>query len=221
MRRVFVLVTCLVCFCTSISDLQAGGPFKVARLQYDGGGDWYNNPDVIPNLMDFARDRLNIDVEPEQTVLEATDDELFQYPLLYLTGHGRIDLSDAEARNLRNYALSGGLIYIDDDFGMDEHVRPEIQKIFPDRALQQLSADHALFSRPYSFRQIPRIHEHDPDKPPRTFGIRAEGEWVLIYSFNTNFSDGWASPEVHGDPPEIREQALRWGVNLISLVLSP
>ena len=164
---------------------------------------------------------MNIDADREQAVVEATDDQLFHYSLLYLTGHGRIDLTEEQAHNLRNYALSGGLIYIDDDFGMDEHVRPEIQKIFPDRALQQLKTDHPLFSKPYSFDQIPQIHEHHLDNPPKTFGIRAEGEWVLIYSFNTNFSDGWASPEVHGDPPEIREKALQWGVNLISLVLSP
>lgn len=205
----------------TISPLHAAEPFQMARLQYDGGGDWYNNPDVIPNLLEFAGERLGISVKPQQTIVEATDDQLFEFPLLYITGHGRIRFSEEEATALRNYAEGGGLIYIDDDYGMDPFVRPQIEKIFPDQPLRRITADHELLNRPYKFSSIPRIHEHEPDRPPMTFGIQIEGEWVLIYSFNTNFSDGWASPEVHGDPPEIREQALRWGVNLISMVVSP
>lgn len=193
---------------------------SVARLQYDGGGDWYNNPDVIPNLLEFVHDETGIPVVEEQTVVRPTDDELFNHPILYVTGHGNISLSLEAVRSLRSYALSGGFIYVDDDYGMNEAARREIDKLFPDRPLQRLGPDHPLLSSYYQFDDVPRIHEHHPDESPAAYGIQVDGEWVLLYTYNTNISDGWASPEVHNDPPEVRRAALRMGVNIVDWVLS-
>lgn len=198
----------------------ADQPLSIARLQYDGGGDWYNNPDVVPNLLEFIHGETGMPVSDGEIVVKATDDELFKYPILYVTGHGNISLSEMEARALRNYALAGGFIYVDDDYGLDESFRREVQKIFPDRPLQQLSPEHPLFNSYYQFSRLPRIHEHDPEQSPKAFGIRAEGEWVLLYTYNTNISDGWASPEVHGDPSEVRQTAFEMGLNIVTWVFS-
>jgi hypothetical protein len=217
-RMILVWTIALILVVTSTA--VTAEPVSMARLQYEGGGDWYNNPDVIPNLLEFVHRETGIPVEPEQTVVRSTDEALFNHPILYVTGHGNISLSDEEARSLRNYALSGGFIYIDDDYGMDEYVRDEIRAIFPDRSLRRLSFDHPVLDHYYSFEDLPRIHEHYPDEAPAAYGIKADGQWVLLYTYNTNISDGWASPEVHEDPPEIRRAALRMGTNLVTWILS-
>ncbi|MGM0381046.1 MAG: DUF4159 domain-containing protein [bacterium] len=193
---------------------------QLARLQYDGGGDWYNDPSKIPNLMEFYGEETGNEVLKEQAVVRADDEEIFEYPLVFVTGHGNIDFSAGEIKNLRRYLKSGGFLYADDDYGMDEAFRREISRVFPDRPLIELSAEHPVFSAKFEFKQLPRIHEHYPDDPPRALGIKVDGEWVLLYTYNTNIADGWASPDVHDDPPEVRKTALKFGVNIINWVFS-
>lgn len=188
---------------------------KLARLKYGGGGDWYNDPSMIPNMHQFLRSRTNLHTAKEEARVSLMDEALFAYPVLFMTGHGRISFSEQEAQRLRAYLLNGGFLFADDDYGMDEHFRREMKKVFPDKELLDIPFSHPVFHALYAFTSgLPKIHEHDGG-PPRGFGYFHEGRLVVFYAFNTNISDGWADPDVHGDPPEKREQALRMGANII------
>lgn len=187
-----------------------------ARLQYDGGGDWYNDPEVLPNLARFVNLSLGTNFPIDQAVVRASEVNLFEYPFVYLTGHGNIRFSDKELDNLRQWMLRGGFLYADDDYGMDESFRREIRRIFPEYALTLLNPSHPLFTSFYDFSAgVPKIHEHD-DKAPQAWGLfDDEGRLMCLYTYETNISDGWADAGTHNDPPEIRETALRFGVNII------
>jgi hypothetical protein len=192
----------------------------LARLQYDGGGDWYNDPEVLPNLAKFVNRTLNADFPADQDIVKAGDARLFEYPFVYITGHGNIRFSDRELDSLREWMLRGGFLYADDDYGMDESFRRELKRLFPERELIELSPDFPLFSSYFSFDKLPKIHKHD-EKPPQAFGMFDDsGRLMLLYTYETNISDGWADPETHKDPPEVRETALRFGVNIIYFVTS-
>lgn len=187
--------------------------FQIARLQYEGGGDWYNDPDVIPNLVKFIKKYVNIELEDSQAVVHVSSREIFKYPIVYLTGHGNLFLRDIDAKNLREYLISGGFLYVDDDYGLDKYFRKEIKKVFPDRNLIELPLDHPLFSLYWKFpRGLPKIHEHYPG-PPKAYGIFYDGRLVVLYTYNSNISDGW-TPR-HNDPPQKREEALRFGMNIV------
>ncbi len=187
--------------------------FQIARLQYEGGGDWYNDPDVIPNLVKFIKKYVNIELEDSQAVVHVSSREIFKYPIVYLTGHGNLFLRDIDAKNLRDYLISGGFLYVDDDYGLDKYFRKEIKKVFPDRNLIELPLDHPLFSLYWKFpRGLPKIHEHYPG-PPKAYGIFYDGRLVVLYTYNSNISDGW-TPR-HNDPPQKREEALRFGMNIV------
>ncbi len=209
--------------------LLAGGPIRkapaedgpgsdrlvVARLQYGGGGDWYNDRSILPNLMREIEHRTKIAVAGQEAIVKLTDAELFQYPFLFMTGHGNVKFDQEEAERLRLYLRSGGFLYIDDDYGMDKAVRRELRKIFPDQELFELPFSHRIYHLMYDFPDgLPKIHEHD-GKPPQGFGLFQEGRLVLFYTYETNISDGWADPEVHQDPQQIREQAFQMGVNIL------
>ncbi len=187
---------------------------RLARLKYDGGGDWYNNPEVLPNLARFINREIGTSIEPRQVVVEPGSEKIFKYPFVYLTGHGNISFTDQQIHNLRNYLLSGGFLYADDDYGMDQSFRREMERLFPEHPLVQLEADHPLFEAYYDFSAVPRIHEHNLEEPPRVLGIKVDGEWVVLYTYNTNISDGWAEPETHGNPPAVRNEALKFGTNI-------
>lgn len=192
-----------------------------ARLQYDGGGDWYNDPEVLPNLAQFVNSTLNAGFPIDQNVVKADDAKLFNYPFLYLTGHGNIRWSERELKNLREWMLRGGFLYADDDYGMDESFRREIKRVFPEYELVELDASFPLYTCFFDFSAgLPKIHEHD-GKPPQAFGIFDEnGRLMCFYTYETNISDGWADPSTHKDPPEIRETALRFGCNIIHYLIS-
>lgn len=220
-RWKFCLTVWLVIFLSSLPAVSClAGPPRLARLKYSGGGDWYNNPEVLPNLARFIGEQSGIDLPAAQVVVEPGSENLFEYPFVYLTGHGNVKFSETEVRNLRNYLLSGGFLYADDDYGMNESFRRELEKIFPDRPLVKLGSDHPLFGAYFDFDEVPRIHEHNPDEQPRALGIKAGGEWVVLYTYNSNISDGWAAPETHEDPPEVRRRALRFGTNIYLWVFS-
>lgn len=191
-------------------------PFKIARLKYSGGGDWYNDPSAEVNMMEYLRKNTTIDVdEPKFYTVSVSSDEIFNYPFILITGHGNIELTQQEAARLRKYCETGGFIFADDDYGMDEAFRREVRKIFPGEEMKELPFNHPLYSSHYSFPSgLPKIHEHD-SKPPQGLGIHYNGRLCLYYAYETNISDGWADTQEHQDPPEKRDEAFRMGTNIV------
>ena len=189
---------------------------EIAVLKYSGGGDWYANPTSLPNLAKFCNQNINTKLNAKTATVEAGSPDLFSYPFVHMTGHGNVVFSDNDIINLRNYLTSGGFLHIDDNYGMDKYIRKEIAKVFPDKELVAVPVSHAIFQAPYSFPQgIPKIHEHD-NKPPQAWGIFAEGRLVLLYTTETDLGDGWEDPEVHNNPREVREKALKMGANIVN-----
>lgn len=198
-----------------------GSKFVIARAKYDGGGDWYNDPSSELNMLRFLKENSSIDVDVRSEVfVEVGSEKLFSYPFVFMTGHGNIRLSDREAANLRNYLENGGFLYVDDDYGFDKAFRREIKKVFPDRELVELPFDHGIYHTHFPFPNgLPKIHEHD-EKAPQGFGIFHEGRLVLFYTYESNLADGWADPDVHKDPEEIRRKSLQMGMNIIVWALT-
>jgi hypothetical protein len=191
----------------------------ILRLQYDGGGDWYANPSSLPNLLVAIRDRTGLPVARRDATATPLDPALRDHPFLYMTGHGNVRFSEDERTALRAHLLAGGFLHADDNYGMDESFRRQIEGIFPDRELVELPADHPIFHTFYDLPDgLPKVHEHDGG-PARALGIFDAGRLVVLYTFDSDLGDGWEDPEVHGDPPEIREAALRMGVNIFLYVL--
>lgn len=188
---------------------------SIALLKYSGGGDWYANPTSLPNLAIFCNQTINTNIDPNIPEVEPGSQDIFNYPFIHMTGHGNIIFSDFEAANIRKYLESGGFLHIDDNYGMDPFIRPQIKKIFPDIELIELPPSHPIFSQYFNFPNgLPKIHEHD-GKPPQAFGIILNGRLVLLYTYECDLGDGWESEEVHNDPPEVRLKALQMGANII------
>jgi hypothetical protein len=199
---------------------QVNSSFKIARLKYNGGGDWYNDPQEEVNLLKFVRQNTLIDVDPVYEFVEITSDKFFTYPFIFLTGHGNITFSDLEIKRLRTYLENGGFIYADDDYGMDKAFRRELKKVFPEQNLVELPYSYGLYHCHYDFPNgPPKSHEHD-GKPAQGFGLFHNGRLVLYYTYESNPSDAWNDPEVHGDSPEKREEALRFGTNIVVWALT-
>ncbi len=193
---------------------------RIARLKYSGGGDWYNDPSEEVNLLNFVHQNTGIDVDPEYTFVELSDEKLFSFPILFMTGHGNAVFSEYEVKRLREYLEAGGFLYADDDYGLDKAFRREIKKVFSDLPLVELPFSYGLFHVHYEFpRGVPKTHEHD-GKPPQAFGIFLNGRLVVLYTYESNPSDGWADPEVHKDPPEKRLEALQFGTNIVVWALT-
>ena len=194
--------------------------FQIARLKYSGGGDWYNDPSAEVNLLKFVQVNTNIKVNAEYKFVDISSDEIFSYPFLFLTGHGNIVLSTDEAKRLRTYLENGGFLYIDDDYGMDKAIRREMKKVFSGNDFIEVPFSHKIFNIFYKFENgIPKTHEHDK-KAPQTFGIFLGDRLSVLYTFESNPSDGWADPEVHNDPKDKREESLKFGANIIIYALS-
>jgi hypothetical protein len=199
--------------------LSAGEKAQLARLHYAGGGDWYNDQDIIPNIANFLNKTLNTDFSTLEAAVQLTDSNLFDYPFLFATGHGNISFSDREAEALRTYLARGGFLYVDDDYGMDKSFRQEIGKVFPERNLIELPASHEIFHSYYEFTAgLPKIHKHDDKRPQALALLDDNGRIMLLYTYETNISDGWS--EAHDDPPEIREKAFRMGANIFYYLLT-
>ncbi len=194
--------------------------FKIARLKYTGGGDWYNDPLEEVDLLQFVRQNTNIDVDPVYEFIDINSDRFFSYPFIFLTGHGNINFSDMEVRRLRTYLENGGFLYADDDYGMDKAFRREIRRVFPEQQLVEIPYSFGLYHCQYEFPNgVPKTHEHD-GKPAQGFGIFHNGRLVVYYTYESNPSDGWDPPEVHNDPPDKREEALRFGTNIVVWALT-
>lgn len=192
----------------------AQGTYQLAVLKYNGGGDYYANPTALPNLIQFCNSNLGTSISKDVPYVEAGSPELFAYPMVHMTGHGNVVFSMAEAENLRTYMLGGGFLHIDDNYGMDQFIRTELKKVFPNNELVELPFNHPIFHQKYDFNGLPKIHEHDR-KRPQAFGIIVDGRLVCLYTYETDLSDGWEDQEVHNDPEEKRRQALQMGANIL------
>ena len=189
--------------------------FKIARVKYSGGGDWYNDPSAEVNLLKFVAQNTNIKTNPKYEFVDLSTGNIFAYPFLFITGHGNIIFSDIEAKKLRAYLEAGGFLYVDDDYGLDKAFRREMKKVFPEKGLVELPFSYGLYNCIFDFRNgPPKTHEHDKNLP-RGYGLFVDKRLCVYYTFECNPSDGWADPEVHKDPPEKREEALRFGTNII------
>jgi hypothetical protein len=223
MRHLFIRAAALLLLCSLQAFPQLShttSSFKIARLKYSGGGDWYNDPQEEVNLLKFVKEHTVIDVEPVYEFVDVASDIFFTYPFIFMTGHGSMLFSDLEVKRLRTYLENGGFIYADDDYGMDKAFRREIKKVFPEQDLVELPYSFGLYHCQYEFPHgPPKTHEHN-GKPPQGFGLFHNGRLVLYYTYESNPSDGWNDAEVHGDPPEKREEALRFGTNLVAWALT-
>lgn len=205
----------LLCFTFSNTIAQERS-LKIAKLQYRGGGDWYANKTALPNLIAFGNETLGFNIASADEVVDVSSPELFQYPYVYMTGHGNVVFSNQEAENLRKYLISGGFLHIDDNYGLDEFIRLEMKKVFPDLEFVELPFDHPIYHQKFSFPEgLPKIHEHDGEAP-QGLGIIYEGRLVCFYSYETDLGNGWEDQHIHNDPPEKRKQALQMGVNILS-----
>ena len=188
---------------------------ELAVLKYKGGGDWYSNPTALPNLIAFCNDNINTKIEVSPQNVEVGSTDIFQFPLLHMTGHGNVFFSDDDAENLHNYLISGGFLHIDDNYGMEPYITEELKKVFPDKGLIELPSSHPIFSIAYEFPNgLPKIHEHD-GKRPQAFGIFHEDRLVLLFTYESDLGDGWEDESIHNDPPKVREKALRMGANIV------
>lgn len=202
--------------------LQASNIFantSIVRLKYRGGGDWYNDRSIIPNLAIEINRRTAVEINTKEVVFSFSDEDIFRYPFVFMTGHGNILFTEDEIGRIREYLMNGGFIYADDDYGMDESFRREIKRVFPREDLVEIPFDHAIYHSFYNLIELPKIHKHYGG-PPKGLGIFHKGRMVVFYTYDTNISDGWADPEVHNDPPEKREEAFKMGVNIVLFALT-
>jgi hypothetical protein len=187
----------------------------VAILKYNGGGDWYANPTAIPNLVAFANATIKttISKNPQSVAINSAD--IFNFPMLFMTGHGNVYFSDDEATNLKSYLISGGFLHISDNYGLDNFIRRELKKVFPELELQEIPSKHPIYNQTFKFIEgMPKIHEHDK-KTAQGFGLFYKGRLVVFYDYETDLSDGWEDQVIHNNPKEVREKALKMGANII------
>lgn len=187
----------------------------LAVLKYNGGGDWYSNPSALPNLITFCNKNINTKINTKPKIVEVGSFDIFQFPLIHMTGHGNVFFSETDAENLKNYLISGGFLHIDDNYGMKPYITKELKKVFPNKDLLELPATHPIFNSVYNFpKGLPKIHEHD-GKRPQAFGLFEADRLVLLFTFESDLGDGWEDAEIHNDPPDIREKALKMGANIV------
>lgn len=188
---------------------------EVAVLKYNGGGDWYANPTSLPNLIQFCNQNINTKIKEKPQTVESASLDIYQYPFIHMTGHGNVFFTPEDVTNLRNYLLSGGFLHIDDNYGMDKFLRPELQKLFPEKELIELPASHPIFNYHFKFPNgLPKIHEHD-NQPPQAFGLFDQDRLILLYTYETDLGNGWESQEVHNNPEAVRQKALQMGANIV------
>lgn len=211
---------CIILFFTAIGTRNAGELFTIAQVQYSGGGDWYGDPSVIGNWLRLLRERTDIDTAQDREILKLTDHVLFQYPMLYIVGHGNIRLTENEVATLRKYLSNGGFLFVNDDYGLDKSFRREISRVFPDQELQPIPNDHHIYNCYYDLDGLPKIHEHDGD-PAQGFGLFHDGRMVVFYVYSADIGDGLEDSRVHpDDTPEVRELASKMAVNIAVYVLT-
>ena len=193
--------------------------YQIAVAKYRGGGDWYANLSTsLPNLISFVNKNLSMNINPEQAIVEIGNTEIFNYPFVHLTGHGNVIFSDQEAENLRNYLIAGGFLHIDDNYGLDPFIRPQMKKVFPELEFIELPFTHPIYHQTYAFPNgLPKIHEHD-GLPPQGFGLIYEGRLVCFYTYECDLGNGWEDASVHGDSEATRMKAFKMGANILQYV---
>ena len=193
---------------------------EIALVKYSGGGDWYANPTSLPNLIKYCNQNINTKIKPKPGTVEPSSPDLFSYPFVHMTGHGNVVFSGADVSNLKNYLTSGGFLHIDDNYGMDQYIRKEITRLFPNNDLVEIPANHQIFQKPYLFSGgLAKIHEHDGNRP-QAFGIFIKNRLVLLYTYECDLGDGWEDTEINNDPIEVREKALKMGANILNYVFN-
>ncbi len=207
-------------FFALVFGLRAQEVIKIAKLKYQGGGDWYANKTALPNLIDFCNSNLQMNLARVEDIVEVGSPDLFLYPYIYMTGHGNVVFSDLEAENLRNYLMAGGFLHIDDNYGLDMYVRLEMKKVFPNLEFVELPFDHPIYHQKYAFPNgLPKVHEHD-GKAPQGFGILFEGRLVCFYSYECDLGNGWEDQTIYNDPEAVRLEALKAGANILSFAFT-
>lgn len=189
--------------------------YQIALLKYSGGGDWYANPTSLTNLVKFANRNLGTNISEDIVAVDVGSPEIVNYPFIHMTGHGNVVFSDQEAQNLKQYLMAGGFLHIDDNYGLDKYIRPQLKKVFPELDLVELPFDHPVYHQKFEFPNgLPKIHEHD-NKPPQGFGLIWEGRLVCFYTYECDLGDGWEDQEVHKDSEPTRQKALQMGANIL------
>lgn len=191
------------------------GAQKVAILKYSGGGDWYSNPTAVPNLIEFSNRTIKTTISKNPETVAVNSEDIFNFPVVFMTGHGNVFFSKDDVKNLRNYLISGGFLHISDNYGMDKFIRKELKKVFPELELKEIPATHPIYNQRFKFPDgLPKIHEHDK-RPPQGLGLFYEGRLICFYDFESDLSDGWEDPSIHNDPENIRLKALQMGANIL------
>jgi len=208
----FLRISFLFLLFISVSSLKAQ---ELGILKYEGGGDWYANPTAVPNLIRFCNENINTKLSEKPKTVETRSNEIYNYPIIFMTGHGNVFFSDEAAENLRNYLISGGFLHISDNYGLDKFIRKEMKKVFPDLDFREIPYDHPIYHQSYNFSILPKIHEHDA-KVPQGFGLFFEGRLLCFYDYESDLSDGWEDEIVHDNPPETRLMALQMGSNIVA-----
>lgn len=215
-KSLFSLVLIYVLFSSATTDYG----YKIAKVKYKGGGDWYANKTALPNLVNFCNKNIKTSINPADGVVEVGSPEIFNYPWIYLTGHGNVVFTDAEAANLRKYLMAGGFLHIDDNYGLKPFILPQMKKVFPELDFIELPFNHAIYHQSYNFdKGLPKIHEHD-GKPPQGFGLIYEGRLVCFFTYECDLGNGWEDQSVYNDPEEKRQEALKMGANIIQFAFN-
>ncbi|MEP5341744.1 MAG: DUF4159 domain-containing protein [Algibacter sp.] len=190
----------------------------LAILKYDGGGDWYSNPTALPNLIAYCNKNIDTKINDKPKTVEVGSSDIFQFPLIHMTGHGNVFFSETDAENLKNYLVSGGFLHIDDNYGMEPYIKKELKKVFPNKELVELPVTHPIFNTAYNFpKGLPKIHEHD-GKRPQALGLFQDHRLILLFTFESDLGDGWEDAEIHNDAADVREKALKMGANIVKHV---
>lgn len=212
MKKKYILLSFFISFASFAQE--------IALVKYSGGGDWYANPTALPNLIQFCNANIGTKLSTKPATVEPSSPSLLSYPFIHMTGHGNVIFNEADVSNLKNYLQSGGFLHIDDNYGMDQYIRKEIKKLFPQNELIEIPSSHPIFQKPYYFATgLPKIHEHE-GKRPQALGIFFENRLVLLYTVECDLGDGWESAEVHNDPTIVREKALKMGANIINYIFN-
>ncbi len=218
--QLLLISFCCFLICIQIFPQEAGELFTIAQIQYGGGGDWYGDPSAIGNWLRLLRERTEIETADDRVILKLTDHVLYQYPMLYLVGHGNIRLTENEVTTLRQYLTNGGFLFVNDDYGLDMSFRREISRVFPEKELQPIPNSHQIYHCFYDLPGLPKIHEHDSE-PAQGFGIFHDGRMVVYYAYSSDIGDGLEDPRVHPeDTPEVRELASKMAINIVVYVLT-
>ena len=207
MKFIASILFCLFSVASTAQDL--------AILKYQGGGDWYGNATALPNLISFCNENINTKINPKVETVEVSSPDIFQYSFIHMTGHGNVYFNETDSENLRNYLISGGFLHIDDNYGMQPYITKELKKVFPNKDLIELPATHPIFNSAFSFpKGLPKIHEHD-GKRPQAFGLFEKDRLILLFTYESDLGDGWEDPQIHNDPADVREKALKMGANIV------